>query len=72
MCMKLVSTLCNPGDMFACVCVFWSHLPEDKHFIVLSIDLGEIHLPVVISVCLSVHLLVFVSFLHLHVGYNWY
>lgn len=36
------------------------------------IDLGEILLPVEISVCPSVHLSVFVSLLHLHVGYNRY
>lgn len=45
---------------------------RDKQLVLLSFDLGEILLPVKISVCLSVRLSVFVSLLHLHVGCNWY
>lgn len=40
-----------------------------EQLVLLSTDLGEMLLPVEISVvCLSVHLSVFVSFLDLHVG----
>lgn len=45
---------------------------RDKQLVLLSIDLGEMLLPVEISLCLSARLSVFVSLLHLHVVYNWY
>lgn len=65
--------MCFPSTVHLVTCVRQLvSSTRDKQLVLLSIDLGEMLLPVEISVCLSVCLSVFVSLLHLHVGYNWY